>query len=486
MGEPKNTTGLENSNFLFRFRSAEALLNDDPANGGFEEIERQTIYFAQPETLNDPMEGITDAFWDGDAVLWENLFRHYALSLLWYTSGWLVFDAEEISEAKVGAALTTESLPTDAVRDHYHEFVSGFCSEIRSKELAGVLGQRTVPLRRERLVSLLSLVHGSALHHLFKVLHRHGMYPSELPTHVVPADQVRLFVDAWEALVREPPTEEMPVEHVLEIVGRTMNRVNHQLELGMLSRADDKDRARKWIALLARFPDAYVDAFLSDLHFPPWRVACFSRRCVNASMWGTYGHEHRGAALVFRTHQYDEKRFFRLQGMAGQGSQGHELEVRPVRYRDRPPPLDSFLEIGVLPRAKLEATWMKSEAGVPSTRLAEIADTDAWRKAHWKKAFERATWKHPDWKHEDELRLIVSSVFRGDPAPAPLTYDFQQLEGIVFGMRMKTEDKLRIAQVVEKKCRTEGRSDFRFFQAHYSAQRGEMEVDELTLLEFKV
>ncbi len=77
---------LNDGGFLFRFRSAKALLDDNLENGGFQELEKQTIYFAQPEDLNDPMEGLSDAFWDGDQVLRKNFFRHYALSLIWYAS----------------------------------------------------------------------------------------------------------------------------------------------------------------------------------------------------------------------------------------------------------------------------------------------------------------------------------------------------------------------------------------------------------------
>jgi hypothetical protein len=479
-----NKASLHDSGFLFRFRSAKALLDDNPEAGGFQELEKQTIYFARPEALNDPMEGLSDAFWDGDQVLWENLFRHYALSLIWYASAWLLLKPEEIDRAKVSAWITEWDLPTDSLRAIYSEFSSDFRTEIESADLASILGGRTIPLRRERLKNLLFLVHQTALPHLFRVLKKHGLSELELRT-AERSDSVKAVVSGWEAIALQPQALEMPVEHQLELMSSIYNRISHQLELGMLSRIRDKNWARKLVALMARFPETYVEAFLRDLHFTPWRVACFSRRCVNASMWGTYGAEHRGAALVFRAEQQEARRFFRVQGMHGTGAQGRELEVRSVTYRNRPPPLDSFLAIGMLPRAKLERTWMKSESGVPSVRLKEVTDDiAAWRKAHWEKAFERATWKHPDWAHEDEQRVIASTAFTDDPAPEPLTYQFSQLEGVIFGMRMSSEDKLRIATLIETKCRAEGRPDFRFFQAYYSPSKGEMDILELGLLRF--
>lgn len=478
---------LDNGNFLFRFRSAKALLDDDIKNGGFQELEKQAIYFAQPEALNDPMEGLSDAFWDGDQVLWENFFRHYALSLIWYAHQWLLLEPEEISKAKVGAWLTEMDLPTDSFRALYREFCSDFCAAIKCTELASILGRRTIPLRRERLTNLLFLLHQTALSHLFRVLKKHGLSNSELPIAESSESHLKTTLNCWEEIALKPSRVDMPVEDQLELMSSISNRVSHQLELGMLTRIENTAWGHKSIALMARFPEMYVDAFLRDLHFTPWRVACFSRRCVNASMWGTYGSEHRGAALIFRTEPREDKHFFRVKGMTGTGAQGIELEVRSVAYRKRPPLLDSFREIGMLPMGKLENTWMKSESGEPSVRLREMTDDiDAWRTSHWENAFKRTTWKHPDWKHEDEQRLIASTPFTDDPAPEPLTYNFSQLEGIVFGMRMSSEDKLRIANVVETKCRAEGRAEFRFFQAFYSPSKGDMDVAELGLLKFEV
>ena len=57
---------------LFRFRSIEQLL------GEYHELEGQTIYFASPEELNDPMEGFRDIVWVGDKIVWTNLFKNYA------------------------------------------------------------------------------------------------------------------------------------------------------------------------------------------------------------------------------------------------------------------------------------------------------------------------------------------------------------------------------------------------------------------------
>ena len=50
---------------FFRFRTIDALL------GQFQELKEQTIYFASPDELNDPMEGLRDIVWNGDQIVWD-------------------------------------------------------------------------------------------------------------------------------------------------------------------------------------------------------------------------------------------------------------------------------------------------------------------------------------------------------------------------------------------------------------------------------
>ena len=74
---------------FYRFRSREKLL--DPC---FEELERQTVFFASPDDLNDPMEGFQDLVWSGDHIVWANLLKNYVHCLSWTCTNALVFGNE--------------------------------------------------------------------------------------------------------------------------------------------------------------------------------------------------------------------------------------------------------------------------------------------------------------------------------------------------------------------------------------------------------
>lgn len=106
---------------VYRFRSAEKLLD-------FKELERRQIYMARLDELNDPMEGYKDVVWRGDAVLWENLLRHYLLSMVWTASHCMLLSDDDFEAPTIPAHLTEADLPTDAFRSLCGSIYSDFFS----------------------------------------------------------------------------------------------------------------------------------------------------------------------------------------------------------------------------------------------------------------------------------------------------------------------------------------------------------------------
>ncbi|WP_158438285.1 hypothetical protein [Natranaerobius thermophilus] len=69
-----------------------------------------------------------------------------------------------------------------------------------------------------------------------------------------------------------------------------------------------------------------------------------------------------------------------------------------------------------------------------------------------------------------------------EPKYRKLTYNFEDLEAIIFGMRTSIEDKIRIIKIIEDKCKFYGRDDFEFYQASYSSELGEMLINRIHIL----
>ena len=64
----------EDIKYFYRFRK----LNSHT----IEELENSYFYCAETNELNDPMEGFCNIVFNGDCVVWKNLFKHYFCCLL--------------------------------------------------------------------------------------------------------------------------------------------------------------------------------------------------------------------------------------------------------------------------------------------------------------------------------------------------------------------------------------------------------------------
>jgi hypothetical protein len=145
---------------IYRFRPTSALL------GGFHELESQEIYFAPSRQLNDPLEGYKDLFWQGDKIVWKNFLRHYVLCLLQ-----AILRTLEHGE-KYG--VTEDTLPVEMIADDlqpevrklYDAMCDQMFSDAEMSQLPELLSQRTSPIRRNELLTLLWPLH----FRLFKIV----------------------------------------------------------------------------------------------------------------------------------------------------------------------------------------------------------------------------------------------------------------------------------------------------------------------------
>ena len=60
---------------MYRLRNLNNILGDH------KELEKQTIFLADTDSLNDPLESYIKYYWQGDKIIWDNFFRHYILCL---------------------------------------------------------------------------------------------------------------------------------------------------------------------------------------------------------------------------------------------------------------------------------------------------------------------------------------------------------------------------------------------------------------------
>jgi hypothetical protein len=240
--------------------------------------------------------------------------------------------------------------------------------------------------------------------------------------------------------------------------------------------------------LVLDFPNLYVDQ-LDQILWPNWYTACFSETFSNSSMWGNYANGHRGVCLIFETGDTGNGSTINLHQIAGFSGDGHghaediwrfsPMEFLDVHYERIPGEVDFFKSIGKIPRPALLDLWYTDEGGHLSdcaSHLDPEANEDVWRKEYWNTFHRDTAFKTKDWEYELERRLVLYPLLREelDDAARILTYNFSSLKGIIFGIETSIADKHSIIEIIQRKCTEQQRSDFKFYQAYYSPEHGDI------------
>ena len=445
---------------FFRFRAVDALLER------YQELEKQTIYFASPEELNDPIEGIRDIVWSGDKIVWTNLFRHY---ISWLNAAFLglkIFGGDK--ELKLPISVSFHRLAPQG-ENLFESIWNKFLSMPNIPEIITALAQRKDKITHKELEFHLRSIHDFSLRACFKSYLEHSLvtereasvWLKESTISIHMSEMILKFIEGAEKIKTENGFG--PLLFFLEQQHETL-KLKPKYGIppdseGILEKNNE--------LVLFDFPDVYVEA-LKELPWPKWWTACFTKSYKNSAMWAQYGNGHKGACLIFEDSLNLEPNEYRM------------TDFRKVRYRFKPLDTDAFRSIGAGTVAEVMETWYTDQNGNRSECASHIGYEDAetdWKESYWDNFLRTITTKTKDWEHEQECRIILYDImmngFATEDGPL-LTYSFSSLKGIIFGIKTSKEDKREIIEIIEKKCGKYNRIDFKFFQAYYSPEDGEI------------
>ena len=484
---------------LYRLRSSEKLL------GKHQELLEQQIYFARPDQLNDPMEGCREIVWKGDEIVWENLFRNY-ISCLNLTIVLANLDPDT-------RAITPEDLPIEGLEHGSSApivttILDDLCAVIfdrcRLYQLIEKLGSLDCPAKRDELLLYLRSIHYVALEEINKTHSKHEIAPSNeaskltqyLFEHLskVPTMVHQMFRD-------NPDWKPSKIEHIFSALNRMYDNMN--LVKKYIARQQDPGNGSilrsNHDLIVFEFPDIYVSQ-LTRILYPSWYVACFLEDYHSSSVWSHYGGNHTGACLIFDANDIsgDPGMFLnrivsisgRKDSTSGRISSEYQWRYSPIRfhrinYEGEMKELDFFRSIGALATGKLLSDWYTGRSGERSrcSDHIESHNEQEWRDVYWENFIRDITIKSQEWSYERETRLILTSslIDLSPPHTRTLTYKFESLRGIIFGMRMSDSDKIRIMRIIFEKCRQQGRKYFEFYQAYYSRQSNSVEKEKLNI-----
>jgi Protein of unknown function (DUF2971) len=450
----------------YRFRSIENLL------GEHQELENQSVFFASPENLNDPVEGFRDIYWHGDLIVWNNLFRHYLICLT-AAFAWLATkgETEQITFHELPIFTDGSAFSSLEFRTTFEEIHAHFLSRPVVTEFIRAIGASDRKVRRGELQFYLQNLHLPAIDSIAAIIDPTGALSAHPRSGPAPETALQnLLAGGFGRLLKSIGPEFANV--ALESHAFLMSQI--LFEQRYRSRSHWRDANRSLVLL--NFPSEYVRA-VEPLLFPQWYTACFMSECENSAIWGHYGNEHRGVCLIFESQKEGDRDCLALDGIHGESINGPERSIVPVEFRridyaDGLAEIDFYRSIGQLSAAALNSMWYGDQRGHLSVCAQDmLSDQTSWRERYWKSFYRDILRKTKDWEYEHEYRLIVSeggsSIYKDDKSRA-MRYDFHSLKGLIFGINTSIEDKLTVLEIIERKCAAIRRNDFQFFQATYS------------------
>lgn len=453
----------------YRFRSMERLLD-----GEHPELEQQTIYFPSPEQLNDPMEGLRDFVWHGDKIVWTNLFKNYVYCLhRTYCNVEISGNDFKVEPETIPVRGRWDEPETPEMDELFNTCWDRVFRETGLDRLVDKIVGAQRHARSSELLFYLNFIHPKALARIQEVHVERGLAPeAERPKHESLLSPLGLSDSGFFELL---PQLEAEHDDFAEVSSSIVNGKLTEFYLAhKYSRrnftAKTLEQNRQLLSL--DFPRVYLEQ-LQRLLWPQWYVACLSKSFHNSSLWGNYGDNHKGACLLFESIESDETDSLALNRVTGYSSsrQGGEAKTQErwdftpmtfydVSYADQVGEIDFFQSIGRLPLPALMKLWYMDEDGNVSESASHVfngeIEEEPWRRNHWDSFRRDITAKTRDWEYEQESRLILHGLLDDvlDERRRKLTYDFNSLKGIIFGIRTSDEHKMRIIEIIEGKCST--------------------------------
>ena len=470
------------NNILYRFRSTKQLLYK------YEELEKQQIFFASPEKLNDPMEQIRDLIWEGDRIAWFNLFKHYLMCLQW--------TSELESKSGDRVTMTPNCIPTnklpdnfsiDAWRRRYRTNTEKIFELAKLNELVDHLVDIGARVHKAELNYLLRSIHMTAYYSIKEFQERlclaHDL-PNAFP--VVSKLRNRINWPEYFDTVRSG-ADAAKRDHELALVANSF-AFSDIMKFGRSEANKGKRSQQNRRFMMVDFVDAYVDGII-ELTQPTWYTACFTTDPTDAAQWAHYGDNHKGVCLVFDIGVVDELQleFEQMVNNAGAdeiSKRYASLQFDDVEYREYVGYSRFFQTLGHLRSKELKDMWFVDENGALSTcapTFGSKQDENKWAIGYMRQFVRSLFVKTRDWANEKEARVIISA--RDPEIPMETfrlsTYSFNDLKGIIFGMNTPIKKMLPIREIIEKKCDDIGRTNFVYGRAYHCPPHGRIEIGEV-------
>ena len=385
---------------IYRYRSMRSLLD-------FKELEKQEIYLARPEELNDPMEGMYWGFYRGNMNAWNEMFRDYFKYM--FDTYMKVYDSD---------------LYVDL--DDYRQLSKGFMESECIKDIIRNLAKYDIPYDSEPILFLLNyIVSFQAFYTIALWYEKKKRLSSE--EIVFLEQQLKKSDDFLHNYVakRDNYEEWKCIDDIKVILQEDWaNSLFNHHSFGV-----------------ARYSSCFINDFLRRYEKSSkglFRIASFSENKNSASMWGIYANSQDGVCMCF--------------DLKSDRQYKNALKMYDNSYKE----LKRIEYIDSLKDKSLKYDVFKSRESLKNKDASYQEFCNTWENLYYKKL--------KDWEFEREWRLVLPDTGNTN---LKIRYHFESLNHITFGQNVSIENIYDVIGIIREKCKEYNRSTFEFYR--YSA-----------------
>lgn len=447
-------------NYLYRYRSLDALFKH-------KELENLSIYFAKPEELNDQMEKYMNVVWQGDEIAFQGLFKHYiyTLSSLYFTIR-VRAPKKEIDTKNLPVFLDIKVLDAPEMKDVFKAIYDEFFS---CPSIAQFPAKMAASGKKFTIDEMLLIFRGI---HLYAYLVVDTVIRSQIFGQDVFGDPI--FKETYDLtkdwtgylqLLNALTTNRYLSEDIDKL--KTDFCTQQQVYQRYLNKVRFKDKNTHNVNIMTfDFPEIYIRN-ITKILYNTYRVACFSRTFRNEPMWAHYTNNEKGICLEYKITDIDSHPCLRLYSIVRMNPTSDPLKwqmfkgahwepVLPVEYSDEYPEIDFFISLGALPmpiiREFLLCNYDKTQF---SSCLKNYDPIEQWRQKYQENAKKHVCAKGKNWSYEQEYRLFHQdflSPISENPENYIANYSIQDLNAVIFGRQVASEEKRKIIDIVSTHC----------------------------------
>ena len=459
-------------NYFYKFRSTEALLD------GYNELEKEYIYFSELNDLNDPIEGFFDVYWQGDEILWLNFFKNYLYSFYNFSLKYFidphypVYDKHSYNNFDIDIRNRIEQ--TEA----YIAYCKKFFEDRTIQKFLFFLNHRKI--KKEELLLYLSIIHLFLIDNILNTYKEFEQLKFD-DTFCLDIQKASEYcIKSLDTLVTNLPIENE--EKQRKLLAEKFKEHSNSLDFHCKTPDENNVLEMNHLAFFT-FPNEYLNK-IRTIMYPECFISCFTKNCKDASLWGYYANSHKGVCLIFEPITKDEHKFLSFNNVQKEFFKSQiSLKFSKVNYVERYPELSFFRSLGNVIGYEFKQYWASLNDKF-SPYIQDIVDNEKeWHKKYWEWINNCLCTKTKDWENENEYRIILTDILDAFPEKSDrcLKYDFKQLKGIIFGIKTSKKDKLKIISIIEEKCKIYKITDFKFYQSSYNNDSGQIVIDEIDL-----